>query len=220
MCFSATASFTTGAVLVVAGAVTLSKVRRGRHGKDLSQLAFAAIPLFFGLQQLIEGMVWISFSNAQFNMIATYMYAIFSHVFWPIYAPWVALMMEKSPIRKKMIEVTFVIGIAIGLYLLSSIIFYPVTSQITNNSICYTVNYFDTRTVGIIYLIGVSLGAIISSNKTVRAFGIGIVISAILATIFYTQFLVSTWCFFCAILSLIVYLHVAHVEKAVPQRTQ
>ncbi len=41
MCFSATASFTAGTVLIVAGVLTL------RHVRSRSVLPFASIPLFF-----------------------------------------------------------------------------------------------------------------------------------------------------------------------------
>ena len=52
MCFSASVSFVAGTSLLAAGAVT---VRKARH-KD--ELPFAAIPLLFGVQQLVEGVIW------------------------------------------------------------------------------------------------------------------------------------------------------------------
>ena len=57
MCFSATASFTAGALLIALGSVTVSLAAAPR------ERPFAAIPLLFGLQQLIEGGIWLSLQN-------------------------------------------------------------------------------------------------------------------------------------------------------------
>ena len=57
MCFSATASFTAGAGLLVIGAITI------RLSRDRAELPFAAIPVLFGVQQLIEGALWLTFPD-------------------------------------------------------------------------------------------------------------------------------------------------------------
>lgn len=57
MCFSATASFAAGAGLLVVGAITLRQARRR------AEMPFAAIPLLFGIQQLIEGALWLTFPD-------------------------------------------------------------------------------------------------------------------------------------------------------------
>lgn len=52
MCFSATASFTSGVVVGGIGLATLPMVRQRR------ELAFAALPVVFGVHQLLEGVIW------------------------------------------------------------------------------------------------------------------------------------------------------------------
>ena len=59
MCFSATASFTAGTALVVLGTLAVRQVRRR------SELPFALIPALFGIQQLIEGALWMTFFKPQ-----------------------------------------------------------------------------------------------------------------------------------------------------------
>ena len=54
MCFSATASFTAGSVLSAVGIATIMKAERK------SEVPFAMIPLLFGVQQFIEGVVWLT----------------------------------------------------------------------------------------------------------------------------------------------------------------
>lgn len=57
MCFSATASFTAGTALSAVGGLTLRKSR----GK--AELPLALVPLMFGIQQLSEGVLWVSLRN-------------------------------------------------------------------------------------------------------------------------------------------------------------
>jgi len=55
MCFSATASFVAGTSLSAIGVATIRKAERR------SELPFAMIPLLFGIQQLVEGIIWLTF---------------------------------------------------------------------------------------------------------------------------------------------------------------
>ena len=81
MCFSATASLVAGTSLSAIGVATVSKVRHR------SELPFALIPLLFGIKQLIEGGIWLTFSRdaPMLRQILTVGYSLFSHVLWPIY---------------------------------------------------------------------------------------------------------------------------------------
>lgn len=97
MCFSATASFTAGTILVTAGVLTL------RHVKSKSTLPFAFIPLLFGIQQIIEGIIWISFGSPVLHNVVTYLFVMFSHVLWPVFVPTTIWLMEKDPERKKIL---------------------------------------------------------------------------------------------------------------------
>ena len=54
MCFSATASFSVGAILLGLGTLTLKAARRP------PELVLAAIPLLFAIQQLSEGVIWLT----------------------------------------------------------------------------------------------------------------------------------------------------------------
>lgn len=76
MCFSAIASFSAGSVLTVAGVITTQKVT------TKGQIAFAAIPFLFGIQQLCEGFVWLSLTHqeyAHWQQAATHAFLFFAH---------------------------------------------------------------------------------------------------------------------------------------------
>lgn len=99
MCFSAEASFTAGAVLLVIGAVTVRQARSRR------EMPYALIPLLFALQQLLEGALWLTFPDRApaLNAWLTQGYSLFSHVLWPIYVPLAALAMEDHPLRRRIL---------------------------------------------------------------------------------------------------------------------
>lgn len=203
MCFSATVSFVAGASLSAVGVVTIKKAKRK------SEIPFAMIPLLFGIQQLTEGLVWLSFRfNAlPLNMISTYTYSLFAYVLWPMYVPFAVRLLETVPWRKKLLSLFQLVGIAVGAYLLYFHIQLPIVSQIINKSIVYTAPHFDTFWVIVFYLTATCLSALFSSHKLINLFGGLALLSALLAYWLYSVSFVSVWCFFAAILSFIILLY-------------
>ena len=114
MCFSANASFIAGTALSVLGVATLRATRRK------AQIPFAAIPLLFGIQQIVEGMLWLSFrfDAPQLNVAMTYLFSMFSHVLWPMFVPFSIVLLETVPWRRKVILGFLGIGLLVGFYLL------------------------------------------------------------------------------------------------------
>ncbi len=199
MCFSAAASFAAGGALSVAGGLTLAKV------KTKSELPFASIPILFGIQQAIEGAVWVSFGSPILNTIATYAYSMFSHVLWPIFVPFSVLMIETDPIRKKILHLFSFAGLAVGIYLLYFIIAEPVTAHIVNNSIAYHSPHLYVYLVMALYLVATCGSCLVSSHKIINIFGVVLFVSFAIAAWFFTETFLSVWCFFAAILSAIIY---------------
>ena len=114
MCFSASASFIAGISLSAAGVATIRlTVRR-------VEIPFAAIPLLFGIQQIIEGMIWLSLQEQSSLPVArlTLIYSLFSHVVWPTFVPFAVVLLETVPWRRKALMACQVAGAVVGLYLL------------------------------------------------------------------------------------------------------
>lgn len=80
MCFSASASFTAGTLLLGLGTLTWKAARHPR------ERPFAAIPLLFAAQQFIEGVIWMTFGAdaGGLNALMTYAYSVFSDLLWPV----------------------------------------------------------------------------------------------------------------------------------------
>ncbi len=201
MCFSATASFAASAVLSATGAVTLHKAPKR------SEIPFAAIPLLFGVQQAIEGLVWLSFKYGMplFNQISSYAFMLFAYVFWPSFVPFAIRSLETDPQRKQILSVFQGLGVGVSLYLLYFIISHPVVSHIVNKSILYPMPTEYGPLIMGLYLLATCVSCFFSSNKIINIFGTLVAVSFGAAYYFYTASFASTWCFFSAVLSVVVY---------------
>ena len=168
MCFSATASFIAGGVLSAVGVVTLNKTEKK------SDIPFAYIPLLFGIQQITEGVIWLTFHRHApgLNVVMTFIYSIFSHVLWPFFVPLSLMLLEVVPWRKKVMFTLLIAGSVVGLYLFYNLFAFPITSRVENPHIVYFSPHFYIYTVMAFYVAATC---------------------------------VSVWCFFAAILSIIIY---------------
>ncbi len=202
MCFSATASFVAGTALCVLGVATLRAAQRR------SEIPFAAIPLMFGLQQIVEGALWLSFrfDAPQLNLAMAYLFSMFSHVLWPIFVPFAIGLMETVPWRRKVIWGFQGVGLLVGLYLLFLIVEFPVTAVVAEN-IVYASPHFYKIPVMLLYLAATCVSCFFSSSATIRFFGVLALLLFAVAYGFFALALFSVWCFFAALLSVIIFIH-------------
>lgn len=203
MCFSAPASFIAGTALSAIGVAAL------RNTRARSELPFAMIPLLFGIQQLTEGVIWLTFSYDApiLKESMTYIYSVFSHVLWPIYVPFAIGIMEAIIWRKKAIFAFGVAGLAVGLYLLYFIVATPMVAEVVGRHIVYDSPHYYLIPVMIVYVAATCVSCLFSSHGFVKLFGALMFLSFMAAYIVHVMALVSIWCFFAAILSLLIYIH-------------
>lgn len=203
MCFSALASFSAGAFLVAAGTLSV------RLAQDRRELPFAAIPLLFAAQQLTEGVLWLAFDwNAVvLQQVATQVYSFFSHVLWPIYVPAAAWMLEPPGSRRRALMGVWAAGTAVGLYLLYSMFAYPITAVPVGGHIDYQSPHFYAAASMLLYLTATTASLLLTSHWRVRLFGGLAFVAFIFAYLAYTRWFISVWCFFAALLSVVICVH-------------
>ena len=203
MCFSASASFIAGTTLSAAGLATL------RMTKRKAEIPFATIPLLFGVQQITEGMIWLSFRNESSlsNATLTLVYSLFSHVLWPIFVPFAVGLLEPVSWRQKALVACQFAGVGVGLYLLYFIVQFPVTARVVGGHIVYESPHFYIITVMTFYLIATCVSSLLSSRRIIQVFGALSLTTFLAAYAIHAATLVSVWCFFAAVLSFIVYYY-------------
>lgn len=200
MCFSANASFTASAFLSLVGLISINKVRVPK------QYLFAAIPFLFGIQQFVEGLIWKNLAAQQEGTFYILTYLSFVFIVWPIVTPLAVYLLETNKPRKYLISLCILTGILIACASCIAWYFEYPTAVIESCHILYLThipsNYLIFATIA--YLIATVVPFFISSNPAMKWMGIALTFSYLVSFIAYYEFLLSIWCFFVAILSILV----------------
>ena len=215
MCFSAEASFSAAAVLAVVGVVAVKKVNLP------SQIAFASIPFLFSFQQFTEGIVWLSLLHTKYAFLApvsTYTFLVIAQIVWPTWVPVSILYLEKDTKRKKALQLILGIGLSLSLYLLYCFINYDVHAEISGHHVKYNMNFPHTAhflwVTGIFYFIPTVISTIVSSVKRMQLLGMIILISCVFTRLFTLTYFISIWCFFAAIISVLVLFIMIKLQRS------
>jgi hypothetical protein len=219
MCFSATASFGASAVLGIVGAVAVVKA------KTRSQRTFASIPLIFAVQQLSEGLLWLSLKHealASSQSLLTYTFLFFAMAVWPFWIPFSVWLMERDLKRKNIIKGFVWVGGIVTAGVSVILFLYPVKVV---TPFCFSCPISDTGVLRhhlhyefaipqvvknlimaftVLYIAATIITPFLSSIKKMKWLGIVFLLSYLFAVLFYNGFVISVWCFFAAILSFVV----------------
>ncbi len=204
MCFSAEASFAGGILITAIGVAVVTKVHKP------SQLLFASIPIFFGLQQFTEGVLWLTIPNPEYigiQKIATYIFLVMADTLWPFIIPLSVLLMEQNARKKKILWYMFISGLFVSAYYAYCLVFLNVTPVINGYHIQYNTDFpkLISYPVFALYLIATITPLFVSSIQRTHLMGVLMFFSCLITAIFFTQFLTSVWCFFAAIISAVIF---------------
>jgi hypothetical protein len=214
MCFSAPASFVTAGLTGAIGIVALTRVSEPR------QLPFAATPLFFAVQQGIEGLLWLKLPQAPDGYLSselTFLYLFFAEVLWPVYAPVAVWLIEPSAHRRLLMMVCFGAGAGVGTYLLWWILGHPHLATIQDCHIVYGTGYRQPNAVGVAYIAATGLPLLLSSQRTVVVLGATVLVGLVVAYALYWEAFVSVWCFFAAAASVAILCHFEWSRRSSPR---
>lgn len=212
MCFSATASFGASAALALIGSVSM------KNSDSAGLKTLSSIPLLLSIQQFTEGIIWLSLTNPEYSdlkNISTVVFLIFAELIWPIFLPVSMLVIENSSIRRKILRILLIFGIIQALYIGYGMIFYPVDAAVSGSHIKYQLDFPGANhwTAGIFYILATGLSPFISGNKRISLIGIIIICSYIFTRLLYADYIISVWCFFAALISIVVLYVVSDLKK-------
>lgn len=219
MCFSAEASFVGGAVLTAIGIMTV------RKNCEPAQRLFSTMPLVFGLQQISEGFVWIALKTPGQDLylkIAAYVFLTAALLIWPTFVPLSVRLMETDPLRRRMLNALTGLGLLTSLSYLTGMILFDMTVRISSLHVSYSADAPQTllRIAYLSYLAVTLLPFFISSVRRVYLLGAVVIISYAVAAYFYSEYLLSVWCFFAAVASVVVWWIVGACNPATQQQAQ
>lgn len=215
MCFSSTVSYSAAVVLISTGIYTAQQSRRRLPAP---YTLWALIPIMFGIQQAFEGRVWQQLDAGNASAAVTYAlgFHFFSHFLWLWWLPLSSYLIEPiqtsniNKLRKKIIGACAIMGAFAGTLVYSVILLHPewMNVLIKGKSIVYDfqIPYQSDIHIPItpvmLYVMIILVPLLFSSHKLIRIFGVLVVLSMVLTSIFYNAAFVSVWCLFAALLSL------------------
>lgn len=218
MCFSAEASFTAAALLVPAGALGLRQAWR----TDRRYTALCALPLLFGVQQFLEGLVWTSGAAGDAALTHSFSaaYMFFAWLAWPVWVPFSVFFLEPDR-RRPFYVVAAVLGgiIGAGIYLPYFVHGEWLTVRLLESAIVYGgVELFDfiwgRDLTYAAYLALVIFPPLLSSRDEVRVFGILIALAFAITYAFFRFAYISVFCFLGAIMSFYLLFMIHRVRIA------
>ena len=216
MCFSATGSFGVAAVIAGIGAVALTQ------DKPPSHRMLAAVPLLFAAQQVAEGIVWMTIdhpSDGRLQEIAVALFLGFALVGWPIWVPISLFVAERNPRRRRILAVLSSVGVIVGVYAAILLIRGQPAAHVAGHSIAYSYEERGPALVLALYLPGYVLPTVVpffvSTISRAKLMGTVLVLSLLATFLIERQALTSVWCFFAAILSVLIVLSISRDHRLI-----
>lgn len=142
--------------------------------------------------------------DAIVNPWLTELYLFFSNVLWPVYVPLAVLSLETVSWRRRVIASIATLGAVVSIYLLSLLILFPTTASIAGQHILYEVSNPYEQTTIALYVFVTCVSLLFSSHRRVIAFGVAAFAAELIAYVFYQVWFISVWCFFAAVVSIMV----------------
>jgi hypothetical protein len=221
MCFSSAASFTAAALLIPAGlSASLTCHRSGRD--ELLPLAFS--PALFGLQQGLEGLVWLGLDRGGLEPLthgAALAYLFFAYGFWLAWMPWCALSYGRRAVGadsgggdafiEGWLRALFLFGLAMGLWLWLPLLVEPwrIHPSVLLGNLNYTIvtplhGVLGLDQGSLLYGLVITLPLMLTGSRRLGVFALALALAFALAWFGYRHALPSSWCFFSAALSLLL----------------
>jgi hypothetical protein len=214
MCFSATASFTAAAVAGSIGTVSLWKAAKL---SDPALLPIAAFPVLFALQQAVEGFLWLDLAQSEAGAcrpFLTHAFLGYAEIFWPLFAPLAAWLIEPDLWRRRLIALCVLVGAVVSTYLLVKMLGNPYTASAATGHIAYNNGVTYPKGIEIPYVLATTISLLLSSHRMIQLLAAVILAGFALAWWSYHQSYISVWCFFAAVSSVIVFLFVRQRSRA------
>ncbi|MBY0563875.1 MAG: hypothetical protein K2P58_06785 [Hyphomonadaceae bacterium] len=222
MCFSAEASFTAAALLIPLGGVAVA-----RAAKVAPKYApLCALPLLFGFQQAMEGLVWVAGGQPDAAWVERFSlaYMFFSWIAWPVWVPVSVYFLE--PPRWRPLYLAFAIGGA----MLGGVQYIPYFAHegwLTTTFLANAVIYGDTQLLDalmtreatyLLYLVFIIAPLLLSSDRAARTFGALVTLVLAITYFFFSYAYISVFCMGGAIMSFYLVWMIFRKDAGTPRR--
>ena len=191
-----------------------------RHVREPKQILLASLPLLFGLHQIDEAFVWWGLQgriSESVGRVGTWVYVVFALAALPVLVPLAVWAVERSPVRRRLIAVFSVLGIAVGISLGVSLFRGSVNAAIDGRHIAYDVSALHQgRELTALYVVAACGALLVCSYRDIAALGLlNLVAVPVLMWLTVSGF-ISLWCFWAAIVSVLIDFHLRRTTRRSP----
>ena len=212
MCFSSQADLIGGVVVSAIGVDAL------RHVGNRRELPIASLPLLLGGHLLVETFVWWGLEGrvpAELGTAAMWIYLLIAFVVLPPYVPLAIMAIEPSPERRALLVPVALLGAAVGLVLLITMLRGPVEVYLGANHLSYDIGLRNGPLIVTLYVVATCGALLLSSHLYIVVFGLINLPVVVLLALLNTNGFASLWCAWAAVMSVLI---AAHLRRANPRR--
>jgi hypothetical protein len=209
MCFSPEADLAAGVIVTAVGIDSLGRARTP------SESPLAALPLLFGVHQLVEAFVWWGLAGkvpAALGDSAIWVYLAVAFLL-PLWVPLAVRGVEPYGRRRWFITLLTGVGLGVSLVMLGAIVWSPVAAVVDGHHIAYRVDLPLGGTLGTLYAITTCGALLLSSDRWIRSFGGSNAVAVVLLVWLTVGGLTSLWCVWAAITSVAIDLYLRDGER-------
>ncbi|WP_157537017.1 DUF6629 family protein [Nocardioides sp. Root190] len=208
MCFAPEMDLAVGAVITVVGIDAL------RHVSDRRQLPIAALPVLFGVHQLIETLVWWDLQGKVSSCtgdVAAWIYVLIALTLVPIVVP-IAFLVLGTGRSRRLGTALVLAGTAAGLSHFASLVEGPVGKRIEGHHIVYNVGLPYVEITLALYVLACCVPGLIARPTSLQVFGVANIAAAALLVWLDQTAVISLWCVWAAISSVLLNVYLRRTD--------
>ena len=186
-----------------------------RHVTEPKQIALAALPLLFGLHQLSEAFVWWGLQGHVPNSVervALWIWLLFAFVALPVLLPVAVDLVERSKTRRRVIGALAGLGFGVAAALAIAIFRGPISAAIEGHHVAIQVDAVSHGGLLTTLYVVAACGALLAcSYRDIATIGVLNLIAVPVLMWLTVSGFVSLWCFWAAIVSVVIASHLRRV---------
>jgi hypothetical protein len=176
-------------------------------------MLLAGLPLVLGAHLLIETLVWWQLRGEvphEVGRVATWLYLLIAMVVVPVLVPLAVMMLEPTRRRRLTIAPFVLLGTAVAVVLLVTMLHGPVTVRLGSYHLAYSIGlHYGIFVVGL-YVLATCGSLLMSGYHDIVIFGVANTVAVIVLARFTADGFTSLWCFYAALACGAICLHMRY----------
>lgn len=209
MCFSPAADLSIGV------AVTAIGIDTARHVAHRKEAPLAALPVVFGVHQIIEAFVWFGQDGSishQAGDAAAWLYLTIAFGVIPWFVPWAIRRIEPDEARRQLMTALVITGALVSVALMVGVVRGPIDVTDGGHYLAYGVPLSFGGALVVAYIAAACGSLLLSSDRRVVQFGAANLVAVIALAALLSNGLVSLWCVWAAVTSVAIALHLRRTD--------